>query len=69
MEQLHLCPDPGWREYGDTADGRLQLVSFEDINWGGLTAAATIITLPILALSLVVQRHLAGGLTVGAVKG
>jgi len=44
-------------------------VSFEDINWGGLTAAATIITLPILALSLVVQRHLAGGLTVGAVKG
>jgi multiple sugar transport system permease protein len=44
-------------------------VSFEDINWGGLTAAATIITLPILALSLMVQRHLAGGLTVGAVKG
>lgn len=44
-------------------------VSFEDINWGGLTAAATIITLPILALSLVVQRHLAGGLTVGAIKG
>jgi multiple sugar transport system permease protein len=44
-------------------------VSFEDVNWGGLTAAATLITLPILLLSLIVQRHLAGGLTVGAVKG
>ena len=44
-------------------------VSFEDVNWGGLTAAATVITLPILALSLIVQRHLAGGLTIGAVKG
>jgi len=44
-------------------------VSFEDVNWGGLTAAATVITLPVLALSMIVQRHLAGGLTVGAVKG
>lgn len=44
-------------------------VSFEDVNWGGLTAAATIITVPILALSLVVQRFLAGGLTMGAIKG
>jgi len=44
-------------------------VSFEDVNWGGLTAAATIITVPILILSLVVQRYLAGGLTMGAVKG
>jgi multiple sugar transport system permease protein len=44
-------------------------VSFEDVNWGGLTAAATVITVPILALSLIVQRHLAGGLTIGAVKG
>ena len=44
-------------------------VSFEDVNWGGLTAAATIITVPILALSLIVQRYLAGGLTMGAIKG
>jgi multiple sugar transport system permease protein len=44
-------------------------VSFEDVNWGGLTAAATIITIPILVLSLIVQRYLAGGLTMGAVKG
>ncbi len=44
-------------------------VSFEDVNWGGLNAAATVITVPILVLSLVVQRYLAGGLTMGAVKG
>lgn len=44
-------------------------VSFEDVNWGGLTAAASIITVPILLLSLIVQRYLAGGLTMGAVKG
>jgi len=44
-------------------------VSFEDVNWGGLTAAATVITVPILVLSLLVQRYLAGGLTMGAVKG
>jgi len=46
-----------------------RFVSFEDVNWGGLTAAATVITVPILLLSLVVQRYLAGGLTMGAVKG
>jgi multiple sugar transport system permease protein len=44
-------------------------VSFEDVNWGGLTAAATIITLPILALALLVQRHLTRGLTMGAIRG
>jgi multiple sugar transport system permease protein len=44
-------------------------MSFEDINWGGLCAAATIITLPIIILAFFVQRQLTGGLTMGAVKG
>lgn len=44
-------------------------MSFEDVNWGGLNAAATLITLPILLLSLLVQKQLARGLTMGAVKG
>lgn len=44
-------------------------MSFEDVNWGGLTAAATIITMPIIILSLLVQKQLAKGLTLGAVKG
>jgi multiple sugar transport system permease protein len=44
-------------------------LSYEEINWGGLTAAATIITLPVLVLSLFIQKHIVRGLTFGAVKG
>ncbi|HUK00098.1 MAG TPA: ABC transporter permease subunit, partial [Stellaceae bacterium] len=38
-------------------------------NWGALMAAAVMIALPPLALSLLVQRWLVSGLTAGAVKG
>ncbi len=38
-------------------------------NWGGLMAAATLITLPPLVLAFCVQRWLVQGLTFGAVKG
>jgi len=44
-------------------------LSYEEINWGGLTAAATIITLPVLILSLFIQKHIVRGLTLGALKG
>jgi multiple sugar transport system permease protein len=44
-------------------------LSYEEINWGGLTAAATVITLPVLALALLVQKHIVRGLTLGALKG
>jgi multiple sugar transport system permease protein len=44
-------------------------LSYEEINWGGLTAAATIITLPVLVLALFVQKHIVRGLTMGALKG
>jgi multiple sugar transport system permease protein len=44
-------------------------LSYEEINWGGLTAAATVITLPVLALALLVQKHIVRGLTLGAMKG
>lgn len=38
-------------------------------NWGALMAAATVIALPPLVLTFVVQRWLVAGLSVGAVKG
>ncbi|CEP69406.1 MetI-like domain [Moorella glycerini] len=38
-------------------------------NWGGLMAAATIISLPALLLTIFAQRLLVRGLTAGAVKG
>jgi len=44
-------------------------LSYEEINWGGLTAAATVITLPVLLLALFVQKHIVRGLTLGALKG
>ena len=44
------------------------MISYEAINWGTLAAAATMITLPVLLLTLVVQRHIVTGLTFGAAK-
>lgn len=44
------------------------LMSFEQFNWGPLAAAATVITMPVLAMALVMQRHIVTGLTFGAVK-
>ena len=38
-------------------------------NWGVLLAATVVVTLPILAVFLVLQRRLVAGLTAGAVTG
>lgn len=38
-------------------------------NWGALMAAAVVIALPPLLLTLLIQRRLVGGLSAGAVKG
>ncbi|MCG2726896.1 MAG: carbohydrate ABC transporter permease [Elusimicrobia bacterium] len=39
------------------------------VPWGQIMAASTITMLPILALTLIFQKHIIGGLTKGAVKG
>lgn len=44
-------------------------LSYSEINWGGLMAAAVIITLPVLILALLTQKYIVRGLTAGAVKG
>ena len=44
-------------------------MTYGSINWGGLAAAATLITLPVLLMTLLVQKHIVKGLTFGAVKG
>jgi len=45
------------------------MMTYEEINWGPLAAAATMVTLPVLVLTLLMQRQIVSGLTFGAVKG
>jgi multiple sugar transport system permease protein len=47
----------------------LNYVTDRAVLWGNLYAAASIVLLPVLIFSLAVQKHLARGLTGGAVKG
>ena len=44
-------------------------VSYAYVDWGGLMAAAVLITLPIMIMSLCLQKYIVSGLTAGAVKG
>lgn len=44
-------------------------VSYASVDWGGLMAAAVVITTPIILLSLFSQKYIITGLTAGAVKG
>lgn len=43
--------------------------SQHELPWGNVMAASVIVTLPLIALVLVLQRRLVAGLTAGAVKG
>jgi multiple sugar transport system permease protein len=43
-------------------------MGIEQLNFGGVAAAASLLSLPIIVLTLIVQRWLVQGLTLGAVK-
>ncbi len=45
------------------------MISFDQLSWGPLAAAALIVTFPVLLLTLFAQRQIVAGLTAGAVKG
>ena len=45
------------------------MLSFEQVSWGPLSAAALCVTLPVLVLTILAQRQIVAGLTAGAVKG
>ena len=45
------------------------MLTFEQISWGPLSAAALLVTLPVLLLTLVAQKQIVAGLTAGGVKG
>ncbi|HEX8035084.1 MAG TPA: carbohydrate ABC transporter permease [Ktedonobacterales bacterium] len=44
-------------------------ISYAQIDWGGLMAAAVVITVPVLIIALLTQRWIVRGLTEGAIKG
>jgi len=44
-------------------------ISYTDIDYGGIMAGSVIITVPIIVISLILQRYIISGLMAGAVKG
>jgi multiple sugar transport system permease protein len=45
------------------------MLTFEQFAWGPLAAAALVVMLPVLILTVFIQREIVGGLTAGGVKG
>ncbi len=48
--------------------GAIQFISYEQVLWGQMAAATIVAALPQLILSLMVQKYIVRGLTMGAVK-
>ncbi|MCX7380040.1 MAG: carbohydrate ABC transporter permease [Alphaproteobacteria bacterium] len=48
--------------------GAIQFISYEQVLWGQMAAATLVSALPQLILSLMVQKYIVRGLTMGAVK-
>ncbi len=44
-------------------------ISYTQVDWGGLNAAAFVVTLPVLVMILFMQKQMVRGLTLGSVKG
>lgn len=44
-------------------------ISYTSVNWGGLMAAAVVITGPVIIVSIALQKYVVSGLAAGAVKG
>jgi len=48
--------------------GAIQFISYEQVLWGQMAAATIVAAVPQLALSLMIQKYIVRGLTMGAVK-
>ena len=44
------------------------VLTFEQVSWGPLAAAALLVTLPVLLLTVVAQRQIVAGLSAGGLK-
>lgn len=45
------------------------MLSTDELSWGPLSAAAIVVTLPVLIMTIALQRQIIAGLTAGGVKG
>lgn len=45
------------------------VLTYEQVSWGPLAAAALVVTSPILLMAVFFQRHIVSGLTTGGIKG
>ncbi|MHB1414730.1 MAG: carbohydrate ABC transporter permease [Chloroflexota bacterium] len=45
------------------------VLTYEQVSWGPLAAAALVVTLPVLVLTVFVQKHIVTGLASGGIKG
>lgn len=45
------------------------VLTFEQVSWGPLAAAALVVTAPVLLLTLLMQKEIVAGLTTGGLKG
>lgn len=46
-----------------------QFISYLGVDWGGLMAASVVITLPVMIVTIFLQKYIVAGLTAGATKG
>ncbi len=44
------------------------VLTFEQLSWGPLAAAALVVMLPVLILTIIIQREIVSGLAAGGVK-
>jgi multiple sugar transport system permease protein len=44
-------------------------ISYASVDWGGLMAASTLMSVPVVLAAVFGQRYLVAGLTAGATKG
>jgi multiple sugar transport system permease protein len=50
----------------------LEIANFQSqfgLDWGSMTSLAVLYSIPVILLTLILQRHIVAGLTLGAVKG
>ena len=68
LERVQLSADACGTSDVPGDSGAIQFISYEQVLWGQMAAATIVSALPQLLLSLMVQKYIVRGLTMGAVR-